>query len=317
MQQEIQAPWGGAVVDDALALVGQTPLVRLRHVGPAEGAQIWAKAEHLNPGGSVKDRPCLRMIEAAEAAGALRPGDWVVEPTSGNTGIALAWICAVKGYRLALAMPASMSLERRALLEAFGAELILTEPKRAMAGAIEAAAAFAQARGAFMPQQFDNPHNPEAHADSTATEIMTALDGQAPAAFVAAVGTGGTVSGVGRVLKAAAPMTEVIAVEPATSAVLSGGCPGPTKLQGIGAGFVPANYNSRVVDRVVTVTDRDAHRMKQALAQREGLLVGMTAAANVMVARAVAARLAPEAMVVTILCDTGEREFSLNAYFAD
>ena len=298
------------VVDSVLDLIGRTPLVQLRRVAPAGGARVWAKAEHLEPGGSVKDRICLAMIEAAERDGRLAPGATVVEPTSGNTGVGLALVCARKGYHLVLTMPASMSLERRQLLEAYGAEIVLTEPSRVMEGAIEAAERIAEERGAFMPQQFDNPENPAVHARTTAVEIREAL-GAAPAAFVSAVGTGGTLSGVGQVLRPEG--TRVVAVEPDASAVLSGEPPGPSKIQGIGAGFVPGNYDPAVVDEIVRVTDREAWEMKRRLAREEGLLVGISAGANVVAAVRVAERL--EGDVVTVLCDTGERYFSLDEYF--
>ena len=303
------------VVDSVLALIGQTPLVRLRRVVPDEHATVWAKAEHLNPGGSVKDRITLAMIDRAEREGTLRPGMTVVEPTSGNTGIGLALVCAKKGYHLVLTMPASMSLERRQLLEAYGAEIVLTDPPRVMEGAIEAAERIVEERGAFMPGQFDNPANPDAHASTTAEEILEAMGELALGAFVAAVGTGGTVSGVGRVLKARCPRAAVVAVEPDASPVLSGGAPGPSKIQGIGAGFVPPNYHDGVVDRVERVTDREAWDMKLRLAREEGLLVGISAGANVVAARREAERLGAGAHVVTVLCDTGERYFSLGEYF--
>jgi cysteine synthase A len=239
----------------------------------------------------------------------------VVEPTSGNTGIGLALVCAVKRYRLVLAMPASMSLERRQLLRAYGAELVLTEPERAMEGAIEAAERIVHEQGAFMPGQFDNAANPRAHADTTAREILDAMGSDRIDVFVAAVGTGGTVSGVGRVLARAWPALRVVAVEPESSPVLSGGSKGPSKIQGINAGFVPRNYDASAVDEVALVSDREAYETKQRLAREEGLLVGISAGANVVVARREAERLGPEANVVTVLCDTGERYFSLDEHF--
>jgi cysteine synthase A len=302
------------VYDNVLSLIGKTPLVRLSRLVPADSATVWAKCEQLNPGGSVKDRIALSMVEAAERSGRLKPGDWVVEPTSGNTGIGLALVCARKGYKLALSMPESMSLERRALLRAYGAQIVLTPAERAMEGAIEAAEELVQERGAFMPSQFDNPENPAAHA-LTAQEILDAMEGEPIHALVAAVGTGGTVSGVGKALKAAHPGTRIIAVEPAQSPVLSGGEPGPTKIQGIGAGFVPDNYDPSVVDVVERVEDRDAWEIKRALARTEGLLVGISAGANVKVALDVARDLGPGKHVVTFLCDTGERYFSLDTFF--
>lgn len=303
------------VVESVLELIGSTPLIRMRKVAHGGGARVWGKAEHLNPGGSVKDRICLAMIEAAERDGRLKPGQCVVEPTSGNTGIGLALVCARKGYDLVLTMPASMSLERRALLEAYGAEIILTEPQRVMEGAIEAAERIVAERGAFMPQQFENPANPGVHAAMTAREILDAFEGEHITAFVAAIGTGGTISGVGRILKAEHG-ARVIGVEPAASPVLSGGAPGPSKIQGLNAGFVPDNYQADVVDELRLVDDRDAWEMKRRLAREEGLLVGISAGANIHVACEVAAGLTPEQHVVTILCDTGERYFSLDEYFA-
>ncbi|MGB8329950.1 MAG: cysteine synthase A [Polyangiales bacterium] len=303
------------VVDSVLNLVGETPVVRLRRLSPHGGATIWGKCEHLNPGGSVKDRICLSMIEAAEAQGRLQPGDTIVEPTSGNTGIGLALVCARKGYKLVLTMPASMSLERRALLEAYGVEILLTEPDRVMEGAMEAARRVVAERGAFMPEQFSNPANPGIHARTTAPELLRAFDGEVIDAFVAAVGTGGTVSGVGEALKAHNPATRVIAVEPAASPVLAGGPPGPTKIQGLNAGFVPENYHGDVVDEIIGVRDQDAWNTKLALAKQEGLLLGISAGANVWAAIEVAKRLGPGKRVVTVLCDTGERYFSLGEYF--
>ena len=303
------------VVDSVLELVGETPVVRLRALSPEGGATVWGKCEHLNPGGSVKDRICLAMIEAAEREGSLRPGDTIVEPTSGNTGIGLALVCARKRYKLVLTMPASMSLERRALLEAYGVEILLTEPDRVMEGAISAARRIVEERGAFMPEQFSNPSNPAVHRHTTGPELLGAFEGDSIDVLVAAVGTGGTVSGVGATLKAHDPRTRVIAVEPAASPVLLGGSPGPTKIQGLNAGFVPDNYDGNIVDDIIGVSDRDAWNTKLALAKQEGLLVGISAGANVWAAIRVARELDPGQNVVTILCDTGERYFSLAEYF--
>jgi cysteine synthase A len=303
----------GPVVDSVLELVGHTPLVRIRGVVPEGAARVWAKAEHLNPGGSVKDRIAVAMIEAAERDGRLAPGQPVVEPTSGNTGISLAIVCRKKGYPLVLTMPASMSLERRQLLAAYGAEIVLTPDERVMDGAIEAAHRIASERGAFMPMQFENPANPAAHARATAVEILEALG--VLHAFVAGVGTGGTISGVGGVLKRSLPSVRVVAVEPDASAVLSGEAPGPSKIQGIGAGFVPKTYDASVVDAIVRVTDRDAHETKRRLAREDGLLVGVSAGANVFAAVRVAQELGEGHDVVTVLCDTGERYFSLEQHF--
>jgi len=303
------------VVESVLDLIGETPLIRLRNLSPEGGATVWGKCEHLNPGGSVKDRICLAMIEAAEADGRLKPGDTIVEPTSGNTGIGLALVCARKKYKLVLTMPASMSLERRALLEAYGAEIVLTEPERIMEGAIEAARRIVKERNAFMPEQFSNPANPAIHTATTAPELLKAFGGQRIDAFVAAVGTGGTVSGVGEALKAVDSETRVVAVEPAASPVLIGGKPGPTKIQGLNAGFVPENYHPSAVDEVIGVEDQDAWDTKLALATEEGLLLGISGGANVWAAIETAKKLGPEKNVVTILCDTGERYFSLGEYF--
>jgi len=303
------------VYGSVLDLIGDTPLVRIRQLDPEPGrGVVWGKAEHQNPGGSVKDRICLAMIDAAVRSGELRPGGTVIEPTSGNTGIGLSLVCAARGYRCILTMPASMSLERRQLLAAYGAEVVLTEPEAQMEGAIAKAEELVeQTEGAIMPGQFDNPQNPEAHARTTAKEILHALDGRVPDAFVSAVGTGGTVSGVGGVLKE--HHTRIIAVEPESSATLSRGERGPTKIQGLAAGFVPKNYRAEVVDEIRTVTDRAAYDVKVALARKEGLLVGISTGAAVKVALDVARELGEDSVVVTVLCDTGERYFSLDEFF--
>jgi len=302
------------VCEDVLELVGGTPLVRIRRLGrDAPRAEIWAKMEQQNPAGSVKDRIALAMLDAAAKAGALRPGGVVVEPTSGNTGIALAMACAVRGYRCVLTMPESMSLERRALLAAFGAEAVLTPESEQMEGALRKAKEIAASTdGAFMPQQFDNPENPEVHARTTAREIVEAMGGERVDAFVAGVGTGGTVSGVGRTLQNA----RIVAVEPESCATISRGERGPTKIQGLAAGFVPKNYDALVVSEVRTVRDEDAWRTKVELARMEGLLVGISAGAAVAAALDVARELGTGKNVVTVLPDTGERYFSLAPYFA-
>jgi cysteine synthase len=305
------------VVDSVLDLMGDTPLFEIRRLDAAEPrGRVYAKAEMYNPGGSVKDRICLAMIEAAEAAGQLQKGGVVVEPTSGNTGIGLAVVCAAKGYRCVLTMPASMSLERRLLLEAYGAEVILTEAELQMDGAIQKAREIvAGTPNAFLPGQFDNSENPRVHAETTAREILHALAGERLDAFVAGIGTGGTVSGVGAVLKRLRPAPRIIGVEPDACATISRGERGPTKIQGLAAGFVPRNYDRSIVDEVRTVTDRKAYETKVALAREEGLLVGISAGAAVRVALDLARELGPDATVVTVLCDTGERYFSLDEYF--
>jgi cysteine synthase A len=285
--------------------------------GDAERAVVWAKMEEANPGGSVKDRVALAMIDEAERDGRLRPGGVVVEPTSGNTGISLAMVCAVRGYRCILTMPASMSLERRQLLEAFGAECVLTSEERQMEGAIERAQEIARSiQGAFLPGQFDNPANPRAHAQTTAEEILEAMAGLSIDAFVAGVGTGGTISGVGEVLRRqSAKPPRIVAVEPASCATISRGERGPSKIQGLAAGFIPGNYQASVVDEVRVVADDDAWAMKEHLAKKEGLLLGISSGAAVVVAREVARELGPGKNVVTVLPDTGERYFSLAEYF--
>jgi cysteine synthase A len=308
------------VVDDVTALIGETPLVRIRNVG-GEGkrAAVWAKMEQANPGGSVKDRICLAMIVDAEKTGKLTKGGVVIEPTSGNTGIGLALVCAVRGYRCILTMPESMSLERRQLLEAMGAEIVLTPEQGQMEGAIAKANEIAEKTpGAFVPHQFDNPANPLVHAKTTAREILRAMEGLTIDAFVAGVGTGGTISGVGEVLRREQKRPpRIVAVEPDACATISRGERGPTKIQGLAAGFVPQNYHPGVVDEVRTVGDDDAWRMKVALAHREGLLVGISSGAAVHAAIAVARELGEGKNVVTVLADTGERYFSLEEYFSE
>jgi len=295
---------------DATALIGATPLVRLQ--GDDGWAEIYAKVEAANPGGSVKDRICLNMILAAERDGRLKAGSTIIEPTSGNTGIGLALIAAVRGYRLVLLMPESMSRERSEILKAFGAEVVLTKAQLGMAGAIdEARALLARHPGYFMPDQFANP---VVRRWTSGPEILSATDGRVDA-FVAGVGTGGTITGVGEVLKAHNPAVRIVAVEPAASAVLSGRPPGPHKIQGIGAGFIPKVLNRAVVDEIITVTDDDAYRAMKALAEREGLLVGISSGANVVAARQVAQRLGEGRRVVTVLPDRGERYFSMDRYF--
>jgi cysteine synthase A len=300
------------IADSVLDLIGQTPLVRLGRIAPAGGAEILGKMESLNPGGSVKDRIALSMIEKAEEDGLLKPGGTLVEPTSGNTGIGLAMVAAVKGYHVILTMPEDMSIERRKLLARFGVEFVLTPAIEGMSGAVYAARQLVEENdGYFMPQQFENEANPEIHRRTTAREILGDTGGRLDA-FVAGVGTGGTITGVGRVLRAELPSIEIVAVEPTRSPVLSGGKAGVHGIQGIGASFVPGILDREVIDEIITVGDGDAYRMARRLTREEGLLVGVSAGANVVAALKVAERLGAEARVVTILPDTGERYLSVN-----
>jgi cysteine synthase A len=304
------------VFRSVLDLIHDTPLVSLKLDDSQPRADVLGKLESFNPGGSVKDRIALAMIEHAESAGQLQPGGVVIEPTSGNTGIGLALVCARRGYRCILTMPASMSLERRALLQALGAEVVLTPEEQQMEGAIAKAREIAaSAPNSFIPRQFDNPQNPAIHQQTTAREIEHALDGAAPDAFVAGVGTGGTISGVGRYLREHHPKCRVIAVEPDSCATISRGERGPTKIQGLAAGFIPQNYSPAVPHEVRTVGDDDAFRMKQTLARNCGLLVGLSSGAATHVALQVARELGPGKQVVVVLPDTGERYFSLDEYF--
>ncbi len=295
--------------------IGKTPLVQLNRLSPEDGATIYGKVEFFNPGGSVKDRICLNMVNEAEKDGRLKPGGTIVEPTSGNTGIGLALVAAVRGYKLILVMPESMSLERASLLSSYGAQLILTPAWDGMKGSIkEAESIVAQNPDYFMPDQFSNPANPAMHKKTTALELWDALDGKIDA-FVAAVGTGGTITGCGEVFKQRNPAIKVIAIEPAGSPVLSGGEAGPHKIQGIGAGFVPKVLNRSVLDDIIRVTDDQAYQTTKLLAKKEGLLVGISAGANVFAAQHVAKELGPGKNVVTVLCDTGERYLSVEKYF--
>jgi cysteine synthase len=299
------------IADSVLDLIGNTPLVRLRRVVEPDAAEVLGKLEARNPAGSVKDRIALAMIEDAEQRGLLQPGATIVEPTSGNTGIGLAMVAAVKGYRLILTMPEDMSLERRRLLARFGAELVLTPAIEGMSGAVYAAEQLLREHpDYFMPQQFQNAANPEVHRRTTAREILAATGGRLDA-LVAGVGTGGTVTGVGEVLRATLPETLIIAVEPARSPVLAGGKAALHAIQGIGASFIPGVLNREVYDEIVAVRDEDALAMTGRLAREEGLLVGISAGANVWAAAQVARRLGPGKRVVTILCDTGERYLSV------
>ena len=300
------------IADNITQLIGNTPLVRLARLSDETGATIVAKLESFNPGGSVKDRIGLSMIEAAEQAGVIAPGvTTIVEPTSGNTGIALALVATARGYKVLLTMPETMSIERRNLLRAYGAELVLTPGSDGMKGAVARATQLAsEIPNAFLPQQFENPSNPEIHRRTTAEEVWADTDGQVDV-FVSGIGTGGTITGVGEVLRSRKPSVKLIAVEPADSPVLSGGKPGPHKIQGIGAGFVPKVLNTEVYDEIVKVTNDQALETARDLARKDGMLVGISSGAATFAAITVARR--PEnkgKLVVVLLPDTGERYLS-------
>jgi len=299
-----------ANVSNIIQLIGNTPLVKLQRIVPAHAATVLVKLESRNPGGSVKDRIGQAMIQAAEKIGALKSGGSIVEPTSGNTGIALAMIAAARGYRCILVMPETMSVERRQLLALYGAEIVLTPGAEAMKGAISKAEAIAAETGAFMPQQFENPANPEIHRQTTAQEIWSATDGNIDA-FVCGVGTGGTLSGVADVIKNRNPRFEAIAVEPAESPLISGGTHSPHKIQGIGAGFIPKNLELDLLDGVEQVSTEDAFAMRKRLIQEEGIMAGISSGASVCGALRVAVRLGAGKTVVSIIHDTGERYLSM------
>ncbi|MBI4844806.1 MAG: cysteine synthase A [Nitrospirae bacterium] len=300
-------------VDSVLELIGNTPMVRINKLVGKDSAEIYAKIESFNPCSSVKDRICHAMIKAAEDEGKIRPGDTIIEPTSGNTGIGLAFACATKGYKLVLTMPETMSIERKNMLRAFGAELILTEGEKDMAGAVQKAQEIADDKGYYQPQQFKNKANPEAHRNGTAKEILNQpgdID-----AFVAGVGTGGTITGIGEVLKRElGNKVRIIAVEPAGSAVLSGGRAGIHEIQGIGAGFVPDILNKRIIDEIIQVSDEDAYETARALIRKEGILCGISSGANFFAAQKIAARLGRGKKVVVIFPDSGERYLSTRLF---
>ena len=290
-------------------------MVKLNKIVDKDIAEIYAKLEFFNPGGSVKDRIAFAMIEDAEKKGILKPGATIVEPTSGNIGIGLAMICAVKGYRCIITMPESMSLERVYILKSYGAEVVLTSAIEGMQGAIKKAEEIVKkTKNSFMPQQFENPANPEIHRRTTAKEILEATDGELDA-FVAGVGTGGTITGVGEVIKKVNPKVKIVAVEPAGSAVLSGKKPGPHKIQGIGAGFIPKVLNREIIDEIITVEDDQAFQTAKLLAKQEGLFVGISSGAACFAALKVARNLGKGKRVVVIFPDTGERYFSMEQYF--
>ncbi len=308
------------IYEDLTKLVGNTPLVELGHVKKAENlkARLVAKVEYFNPGGSVKDRIALAMIEAAEAEGKLKPGATIIEPTSGNTGIGLAWVASVKGYSLTLTMPETMSDERKNLLRALGANLVLTSGSEGMKGAIKKAEELRdQTPGSIILQQFENEANPKAHRATTGEEIWADTDGEVDI-FVAGVGTGGTVSGVAEALKAHKASVKAVAVEPATSPVLSGGNPGPHKIQGIGAGFKPKNFHSEAIDEILPISNEDAFSGARQLAKEEGLLVGISSGAAFSAALQLAKRPENEGKtIVVLLPDTGERYLSTPLFKAE
>ncbi len=306
---------GGALFENVLDLVGNTPMVRLKKIVPATSAQVLAKLEMFNPGGSVKDRIALNMIEQAEKKGLLKKGSVIVEPTSGNTGIGLAVVGAVKGYRVILTMPEAMSQERIQIFKSFGAEVILTPAKEGMLGAVEKAREIiASEKDAFMPQQFMNPDNPAVHRKTTAKEILRDTDGNVDA-LVVGVGTGGTITGVGEVLKKHNSKILIVAVEPKNSNVLSGGKPGPHMIQGIGAGFVPEVLNRDIIDEILPIEDHEAYEMSKRLTREEGIFAGISSGAACLGALKIAAKLGPKKTVVTLFPDSGERYLSVEPYF--
>jgi len=303
--------------ENILELIGSTPLVKLNRIVDDSMSDIYAKLESFNPGGSIKDRICLSMIEDAEKRGILKPGTTIIEPTSGNTGIGLAMVAAVKGFKLILTMPETMSLERVYILESYGAKVILTPGMDGMIGAVKKAEELVkQTPDSFMPHQFENPANPEIHRKTTAQEILKSLDGRLDA-LVAGVGTGGTITGVGEALKSSDPNIKIVAVEPADSAVISGGKAGPHNIQGIGAGFIPKVLKADIIDRVITVTDEDAYSLSERLAREEGIFVGISAGAAASAALNIAQEMGKGKTVVVILPDTGERYFSTQQHFKE
>ncbi|MCH5585877.1 cysteine synthase A [Shimazuella sp. AN120528] len=302
------------VANNILELIGQTPLVKLNHIVGKADADVYLKLEFFNPGGSVKDRIGLSMIEGAEERGELKPGDTIIEPTSGNTGIGLAMVAAAKGYRAILVMPDTMSVERRNLLRAYGAELVLTPGAEGMKGAIAKAEELKEAHPEyFMPQQFNNEDNVKIHRETTAKELISQVDGQIDA-FVAGIGTGGTITGAGEVLKETFPNLHVVAVEPQDSPVLSGGKPGPHKIQGIGAGFVPSILNTEIYDEIIKVENEEAFKWARKLGREEGILVGISSGAAVSAALKVARRLGAGKKVIAVIPSNGERYLTTPLY---
>lgn len=302
---------------DILSLIGNTPVVRINHLLSENDAEVWAKLEGFNPGGSVKDRIALSMIEAAEKEGKLKANGIIIEPTSGNTGIGLAMVAAVKGYRLILTMSEKMSIERRQLFQAYGADLVLSAGEKGMLGAVEKAEEIYKANpGYFMPMQFENPANPEVHRKTTALEIINDI-GSVPDAFIAGVGTGGTITGVGEAFKARRADAWIIAVEPAASAILSGGKPGPHKIAGIGSGFYPGVLNTKIYDEVIPVADDDAIETARQLALREGILAGVSSGAAMWAAMKTARKFGKGKKVVVIFPDRGDRYLSTGLFMPE
>ena len=304
-------------VENITQIIGNTPVVKLRNVVDEDAADVYVKLEYQNPGGSVKDRIALAMIEKAEKEGKIKPGDTIVEPTSGNTGIGLAFVCAAKGYKAVFTMPETMSSERRNLLKAYGAELVLTPGSEAMKGAIKKAKELKEKHGYFEPQQFENPANPEVHALTTGPELVEQFEGKQIDAFLAGVGTGGTLSGVGKVLKEKYPTVEIVAIEPEGSPVLSGGEPGPHKLQGLGAGFVPDTLNTNIYDSIIKVGNETAMETSRRVAKEEGILAGISSGAAIYAAIEKAKELGKGKTVVTVLPSNGERYLSTPLYSFD
>lgn len=302
------------IYNSILETIGETPIVKLANITTDEMAQVYVKLESFNPGGSVKDRIALRMIEDAEKNGELKPGMEIIEPTSGNTGIGLAMVGAAKGYPVTLVMPETMSVERRKLMQAYGAKLVLTPGPDGMKGAIAKAEALAKEKGGFVPEQFDNPSNPKVHEETTAKEIVNVFETNGLDAFVAGVGTGGTITGVGNELKRMYSDIKIYAVEPAESPVLEGGQPAPHKIQGIGAGFVPSILNTNIYDEVLAVKGSDAMETAREIAKKEGILVGISSGAALFAALKVAKEMTPEQKVLVLLPDNGERYLSTELF---
>jgi len=304
------------IANSIVELIGQTPVVKLNHIVDENSADVYLKLEYMNPGSSVKDRIALAMVEAAEKSGQLKAGDTIIEPTSGNTGIGLAWVAAAKGYKAILVMPETMSLERRNLLRAYGAQIVLTPGPEGMKGAIGKAGELSKKHGYFMPQQFENEANPEIHRNTTGKELVEQFGDQLDA-FISGIGTGGTITGAGEVLKEKYKDIKIYAVEPADSPVLSGGKPGPHKIQGIGAGFVPTVLNTEVYDDIIKVTNEQSFETARRLGSEEGILGGISAGAAVYAALKVAKELGKGKKVVAIIPDNGERYLSTALYHFD